>query len=102
MVVGDQRKTAACHSVILLWLGNARRRMSYVTPQVYHALGNLSMLTPCNQACGEKHAQHFLWDAAQVSAGSAVVGASCAWGVPAPRPGRSFAALRMTFLDRRA
>jgi len=41
-VVGDQRKAIACHRVILVWLGNARHSMSYVTYQVYHGLGNLS------------------------------------------------------------
>src|SRR5438876_1094426 len=27
-----------------MWVGNARCSMSYITPQVYHWLGNLSML----------------------------------------------------------
>jgi len=44
VLVADQRKAAACHCVIPVLLGNAQRSMSYATPQVYHCLGNLSML----------------------------------------------------------
>src|SRR6266702_7182697 len=44
-VGGDQCRAIACHRVILVWLGNARHSMSYVTPQVYHGLGNVSTLS---------------------------------------------------------
>ncbi len=43
-VGGDQRKAIACHRVLLVWLGNARHSMSYVTYQVYHGLGYVSTL----------------------------------------------------------
>ena len=45
VLVADQRKTAACHRVIPVLLGNAQRSISYATLQVYHWLGNLSILT---------------------------------------------------------